>query len=94
MPPRRAHHTDPAPPPEEVEPPYYVATAPLAQVGPAGHSVLAFQAGDKVPPDLVGPNRWGAQVEVPEVFAGQLAPPPLPPPPSDEPGGDQEGETH
>jgi len=70
----------PEPEPEQEEPPYYVATAPLPYGGPGSLPVIAHQAGDHVSPADVAAYRWGDLVEVPEQFAGRLAPPPKPEP--------------
>jgi hypothetical protein len=84
--PSRAKQQEPEP--EEQVPPFYVATAPLPFGGRDAFPTYAFQTGDRVPPELVGPNNWGDRVEVPEQFRGVLAPPPTPEP---EPGsGDKE----
>lgn len=89
MPPRHTHQAAQAEPePEDIGPPYYEATEHLPYTGPGAMPVLAFQAGDHVPPDLVLANRWGDRVKVPEQFRGVLAPPPLP-----DPGGEEDKES-
>lgn len=82
MPEPRTPRQVPPPPPAVTEPevpPYYVATENLPYTGPGGVAVLAFAAGDHVPPDLVESCGWGGLVEVPAQFRGVL-PPPGPPP--------------
>lgn len=77
MPPRSSKR---AVPEEAPEPPFYVATDNLPAGGPDQFPTLAFLAGDRVTPaDLDAHPQWGDRVEVPEQFAGQLAPPPPPP---------------
>jgi hypothetical protein len=57
----------PPQPPVLAPAPYYVATGPLFYGGGFGAMpVRAFNAGDRVPADLVIPNGWAAQVRHPD----------------------------
>ncbi len=68
-------------PPEPGHPPFYEATGNLYVYNPdAGvMPVLAYVPGARVDPDVVAANGWQHLVKVPDMFAGQYAPPPAPP---------------
>lgn len=64
-------------PSEDFEPPFYEATSTIFFHHPNGEtqSVRAYNKGDRVPPDIVHAHKLGAQVKIPDVFAGQLPSP-------------------
>jgi hypothetical protein len=78
MMPGTSRRVPPPPPPDEpaVEPPYYEATEDLFVYSPEAGAMpmAAYRKGDRVVPDVIGPNHWGGKVRVPDAFIGQLSP--------------------
>lgn len=66
-----------ADPPPLAAPPWYEATVRIYWYNPEGGSMplLAHAPGDRVTPEDVERNGWGALVKVPDMFDGSAPPP-------------------